>query len=56
MGGIGCSKCNVLIRILKKIGDASYYWAEVSECYPLFYVELSWRIFGIFVFFLSVLS
>ena len=29
--GIGCSKGNVQIGLLKQIGDASYYWAKGSE-------------------------
>jgi len=57
LDGIGCPKCNVQIKMLKYIGDASYYWAEVSESYPFFcYVELLWGIVGAFVSCLSVLS
>jgi len=34
--GIGCSKGNAQIGLLKQIDDASYYWAKVSEGYSLF--------------------
>ena len=38
--GIGCSEGNVQIDLLRQIGDASYYWTEVSEGYPFLSCEI----------------
>jgi len=35
--------------MLQQIGDASYYWAEISESYPFF---VTWNFHGVLLVFL----